>query len=90
MDTSSSSVSFRDITQNQKVRIIEERAEERDEGEQMTEQVTEELNWVERMMREVFQWPTVDLVSDLCEAEPKWNNQQKAAHEYWDGDGASA
>ena len=70
-----------DITQNQKVRIIEEA---RDEDEQMTEQMTEELNWVESMMREDFQWPTVDLVSDLCEPEPKWNNQQKAAHEYWD------
>ena len=23
-------------------------------------------------------------MSDLCEPEPKWNNQQKAAHEYWD------
>ena len=67
------------------MRIIEEeRDEERDEDEQMTEQMTEELNWVERMMREDFQWPTVDLVSDLCEPEPKWNNQQKAAHEYWD------
>ena len=70
-----------DITQNLKVRIIEE---ERDEDEQMTEQMTEELNCVERMMREDFQWPTVDLVSVLCEPELKWNNQQKAAHEYWD------
>ena len=55
-----------DITQNQKVRIIEG---ERDEDEQMTEQMTENLNWVERMMREDFQWPTIDLVSDLCEPE---------------------
>ena len=44
-----------DITQNQKVRIIEEvRDEERDDDEQMTEQMTDELNWVERMMREDF------------------------------------
>ena len=69
------------ITHNQKVRIIEE---ERDEDEQMTEQMTEELNWMERMMRGEFQWPTIDLVSDLCEPEPKWNNQQKVAQEYLD------
>ena len=67
------------------MRIIEEeRDEERDEDEQMTEQMTEELNWVDRMMREDFQWPTVDPVSDLFEPEPKWNNPQKAVHEYWD------
>ena len=55
-----------DITQNEKVRIIEE---ERDEDEQMTEQTIEELNWVERMRREDNQWPTIDMVSDLCELE---------------------
>ena len=69
------------ITHNQKVRIIEE---ERDKDEQMTEQMTEELNWMERMMRGEFQWPPIDLVSDLCEPEPKWNNQQKVAQEYLD------
>ena len=63
---------------------MRKRYKERDEDEQMTEQMTEELNWVERMMRDDFQWPTVDLVSDLCHPEPKWNNQLKAAHEYWD------
>ena len=51
------------------MRIIEEeRDKERDEDEQMTEQMSEELNWVERMMREDFQWPTVDLVFRLVRA----------------------
>ena len=43
-----------------------------------------ELSKCERLMREDFNWPTIDELTDLCEPSSAWQKQQDMAHEYWD------